>query len=413
MNKPVLACFLCCLFPVLMMLAGTLQMHPVQLDKTTLLVSLDGFRHDYLDSFNTPNLEMIGTSGLRAEAMIPVFPTKTFPNHYSIVTGLYPEKHGIAANKMYDRDKDIWFQIGAGSMATRDPYWFEGEPIWVTAKKQGVKTATLFWPGSDATPDSLKPDYHFYYDNKFKHADRISQVMEWLKLSEDQKPQLITLYFESPDLEGHQFGPFSPETKAAVERMDMIIGDLVEKISITGMRNRVNLIITSDHGMAQLSPDSVIFIDDYIDLEDVTLVQTTPKADIIPKPGREELVYGQLKNVHPKLTVFRKGEEPERWHYRQHRRITPVIAVADLGWTIMTRREFALKRKSLHGGAHGYDNAYPAMWSIFLASGPDFKPGSRMGAFENIHIYDLLCRLLNIQSAPNDGDAKIFDAYLE
>ncbi|MCB0664847.1 MAG: alkaline phosphatase family protein [Saprospiraceae bacterium] len=381
--------------------------------RVTLLISMDGFRNDYLDSFDTPNLDQIAQHGLQAEALIPVFPTKTFPNHYSIVTGLYPEDHGIAANKMYDRETDSWFQIGAGSKATREAYWFEGEPIWVTAKKQGVKTATLFWPGSDATPDSLKPDYHFYYDNNFNHADRIAQVLDWLKMPENLRPKLITLYFESPDLEGHRFGPFSPETEKAVERMDAMMGELMRKIEASDMKGQVNIVITSDHGMAQLSPDSVIFIDDYIDLQDVMLVQTSPKADIIPAPGKDSMVYFQLKDAHPHLSVFRKGDEPDRWHYRKHRRITPLIAVADLGWTIMLRREFALKQKSLHGGAHGYDNRNPEMWAVFMASGPDFKAGQKMAAFENIEIYNLLCRLLRISPATNSGDSSLFIPYLK
>lgn len=373
-----------------------------------VLISLDGFRHDYLDSFATPNLDAIAMVGVKAEALIPAFPTKTFPNHYSIVTGLHPEEHGIAANKMYDPATDTWFQIGAGSPATREAYWFEGEPVWVTAKKQGLKTATLFWPGSDATPDSLKPDYHFYYDNQFKHEDRVDQVVSWLNMPSDQRPHLITLYFESPDLEGHHFGPFSEETESAVKRMDGLIGILRNRIEKAGMENQVDIIITSDHGMAQLSPDSVIFLDDYINLEDVTLVQTSPKADIIAAPGKDSLIYDQLLNAHPHLKVYKKGEEPGRWHYRRHHRITPLTAIADIGWSIMTRREFALRQKSLKGGAHGYDNAYREMWAIFLAAGPDFKSNQSLAAFPNIDIYELLCHLLKIDPADNSGVMKNF-----
>ncbi|MCB0687063.1 MAG: alkaline phosphatase family protein [Saprospiraceae bacterium] len=383
------------------------------LSKITLLISFDGFRHDYLDSFPTPNLDRLASKGVKAEALLPVFPTKTFPNHYSIVTGLYPESHGIAANKMYDQQKDSWFQIGAGSQATREAYWFEGEPIWATAKKQGIKTASVFWPGSDATPDSLKPNYHLYYDNTFDHPHRIAQVIDWLQLPDTERPAFIMLYFESPDLEGHHFGPFSPETKSAVMRMDGLLGDLINKINHLGMRDQVNIIVTSDHGMAQLSPDSVIFIDDYIDLADVTLVQTTPKADIIPLPGKDTLIYDQLKNAHPHLKVYKKGDEPERWHYRKHRRITPIMAIADLGWSIMTRREFALKQKTLKGGAHGYDNADHQMWSIFMANGPDFNAGQVVPPFENIQLYNLFCELLNIVPSPNEGTSGSLDFMLQ
>ena len=379
---------------------------------TTILVSLDGFRSEYLDSFYTPNLDKIIDRGLKADALIPVFPTKTFPNHYTIVTGLYPSHHGIVGNKMFDPSTDQWFAIGAGSEATRQSFWFEGEPIWVTAKKQGVPSATLYWPGSDATPDSLKPAFHYYYDQRITYEARIKQAAEWLQITGDPKPGLITLYFESPDKEGHAHGPFSRQTKKAVQQVDSLIGDLVQRIQSLGMQNKVNLLITSDHGMTQLHPDSIIFIDDYIDIDDVTLVETSPKADIIPKPGKDSLVFNQLSGVHPRMMVYRKGDEPERWHYRDHPRITPIMALADPGWSITTRRDYATRKKALSGGAHGYDNANHQMWAIFIAAGPDFRPGLKIKPIENIHLYELMCHLLKITPSNNDGSMDCFKGLL-
>ena len=250
-------------------------------NKVLILVSLDGFRNDYLDSIPTPTLQTIIQNGARAEALIPCFPSKTFPNHYSIVTGLFPSNHGIIGNTMYDPVGERWFRIGSGSSATRDASWFDGEPIWVTAEKQHKKTATLFWPGSDAPIQGIMPTYHRYYDGSTAYQERVQQVLEWLKLPSEERPEFISLYFESPDREGHKFGPFSPETRKAVEDVDRLIGSLMDGIKALNMQDRINIMITSDHGMSQLSRDKVIFLDDYIDLDQITLINQSPNAEIL------------------------------------------------------------------------------------------------------------------------------------
>ncbi|MCL4113157.1 UNVERIFIED_CONTAM: hypothetical protein GTU68_065793 [Idotea baltica] len=370
---------------------------------------MDGFRYDYLDSFPTPNLDRIIRSGVRAEAMIPVFPTKTFPNHYSIVTGLYPENHGIIGNRMYDPRTKAHFKIGAGSLATRESIWFEGEPIWITAKKQGLRTATLFWPGSDAAPPQLKPDFHLYYDNRLSYEDRVKQIINWLELPTDSCPHFMTLYFESPDREGHAFGPFAKQTEDACVKVDHHIGMLLDYFEKQDLLSSTNIVVTSDHGMAELGRERMIFIDDYLNENDFSLVETSPKADIIPTIGKTEMIYGKLLGAHPHLKVYRKGEEPERWHHRNHSRITPLFALADPGWSIAKRSVFEANNKSLRGGAHGYDNRAPAMWAIFLATGPAFKSDVSLPAFENIHVYELLCHLLKIKPATNDGLLSTFE----
>lgn len=373
-------------------------------DRSLILISLDGFRRDYLDSFPTPTFQKIKAEGVSSQGLLPCFPSKTFPNHYSIVTGLYPEHHGIVGNTMYDQAKDLWFRIGSGSSPTRDAYWFEGEPIWVTAEKQNRKTATFYWPGSDAPIMGVMPTYHRYYDGSTAYTSRVDQVLEWLSLPERDRPGLLSLYFESPDREGHTYGPFAFETRKAVETVDSLVGTLIAGIEALNMTDKVNIMITSDHGMSQLSRDRVIFLDDYIDLESITLINRTPNAEILCSDSQRNEVFQALDSAHPKWDVYYREETPEHWNFRNHPRIAPIIVAAHDGWTITTREVFESHPSNYVGGAHGYDPQYESMHGIFLAMGPDFKEKVELEALENIHLYNLMCQLLKIDPAPNDGD---------
>ena len=375
--------------------------------KSLILISLDGFRHDYLDSFPTTTFQKIRAEGVSSKGLIPCFPSKTFPNHYSIVTGLYPEHHGIIGNTMYDAARDQWFRIGSGSSATRDAYWFGGEPIWVTAEKQNVKAATFYWPGSDAPIKGVMPTYHRYYDGSTAYTNRVDQVLEWLSISGDHRPRLLSLYFESPDREGHAFGPFAPETGAAVETVDSLIGALITGIEAIHMTDDVNIIITSDHGMSQLSRERVIFLDDYIDLEKITLINRSPNAEILVADSLQKPVFEALNGAHPNWDVYYREETPVHWNFRNHPRIAPIIVAAHDGWTITTREIFENHPSNYQGGTHGYDPQYESMHGIFLAIGPDFKEDVELEAFENIHLYNLMCKLLEIEPAPNDGKPTI------
>lgn len=381
---------------------------PITLDssesRSLIIISLDGFRHDYLDSFPTPTFQKIKAEGVCSKGLIPCFPSKTFPNHYSIVTGLYPEHHGIIGNTMYDPARDAWFRIGSGSSPTRDAYWFGGEPIWVTAEKQNVKTATFYWPGSDAPIMDVMPTYHRYYDGSTAYTDRVDQVLEWLSISEEDRPGLLSLYFESPDREGHAFGPFTPETGNAVETVDSLIGALITGIEALNMTDKVNIMITSDHGMSQLSRDRVIFLDDYIDLESITLINRSPNAEILCADSMRNAVFEALDGVHTKWDVYYREETPEHWNFRHHERIAPLIVAAHDGWTITTHEVFDNYPSNFQGGAHGYDPQYESMHGIFLAMGPDFREKAELEAFENVHLYNLMCQLLKIDPAPNDGN---------
>ena len=366
-----------------------------------ILVSLDGFRHDYLEFTELPALNIIVSKGIRAKGLIPVFPSKTFPNHYSIVTGLYPDRHGILANTMYDPAFDETFTLHNG--ASRDGKWCGGEPIWVTAEKQGLISATYFWPGSDAAIRGIRPTYYKKFDGSVPYADRTKQVISWLALPKDKRPDFITLYFQSPDTEGHKNGPNPKGVEEALKKVDHEIDRLLRGIENLKMTDHVNLIIVSDHGMSPISRDSMIFLDDYIDLKDIRTINRSPVADIIPNTGKSEAIFEALKTAHPKMEVYRKGDLPRRLHYNDHPRISPIIAIAHDGWSISDRSFFNAHPNSFLGATHGYDPKYPNMWGIFLAMGPAFKEGIEIREFENIHLYALMCKILDIDPAPNDG----------
>ena len=383
---------------------------PDKIAETTILISLDGFRYDYTDNAETPVLDALVARGVKANGLIPVFPSKTFPNHYSQVTGLYPVHHGIISNNMYDPETDEYFRIGAGSTSAKDGKWYGGEPIWVTAEKQEVKAATYFWPGSEAEIENTRPSYWKVYDGRIENSTRVKEVLEWLELPKNQRPAFVTLYFSDVDNAGHAHGPDSDEVKMAVEKVDSEIGLLVKGLSSRGWLDRVNIIIVSDHGMAQLSRDRMIFLDDYIDLEDIQVVDWTPVGAILPQEGKEKSVFEALHNAHPEMKVYQKANLPEKFHYNGHRLIQPIICIANEGWSISNREFFDANPRSYSGGTHGYDPAYTSMHGLFVAAGPAFKEGQQIEAFENIHLYEMMCKIMELTPAENDGDLGVLES---
>lgn len=375
---------------------------PQRLQPTVLLISIDGFRWDYMDRTETPTLDRLAGDGVQARALIPVFPTLTFPNHYTVVTGLFPEKHGIVSNTMYDPVFDATYSLG-NREAIADGRWYAGEPIWVTAEEQGQKAATFFWPGSEAEIQGIRPSYWKPYDGRVPHAERVKQILEWLDLPPEKRPTFLTLYFSSVDSKGHEYPPASREVLAAVRSIDRTLGALIQGLEQRQILDDINILITSDHGMAATSRDRIIFLDDYIDLDRVRVVDWGALASIRPHSGEEKIIYRALVNAHPHMRVYRKAETPQHWHYRKHRRIQPIIAVADEGWSITSRGYFQSHPDRYTGGAHGYDNALISMRGIFIAHGPAFKQGLRMGPLKNIHLYALMTEILDLTPAPNAG----------
>ncbi len=367
-----------------------------------VLISLDGFRYDYLDRPAAANLRGLAARGVRARWMVPVFPTKTFPNHYSQVTGLYPEHHGVISNTMFDPAIG-WFSLAESSAVSRaDPRWWGGEPLWVTAVRQGRKSATFFWPGSDGEIAGTRPTYYRAYDARVSNLRRVAQVLDWLSLPPDSAPVFVTLYLSDVDGAGHDFGPDAPQTDSAVARVDSAVGALLRGIESRGLAGRVNVVVVADHGMAATSPERLIYLDDYVDLSGITVVDWSPVALLLPKAGGDEALYQALAGRHPHLTVYRRTQIPDRLHYRAHPRIPPVVAVADEGWEITTRARVA-RRPFRAGGTHGYDPAVRSMGALFVAAGPAFAQGKVVEPFQNVHLYELMAHLLGLRPAPNDG----------
>ena len=367
-----------------------------------ILIGLDAFRWDFRSLTDTPALDRIADGGVVAEWMVPVFPTKTFPSHYSMATGLYPEHHGIVANTMFDPELDAWFRLSDRN-AVMDGRWWEGEPIWVTAAKRGLETAAYFWPGTEAAIQGIRPGRWKPYVHTTPNDIRVDTVLSWLDLPPDERPSLITMYFADVDDATHAWGTEAPETRAAIREVDRAVGRLLAGLEARGLLGRVNLVIVSDHGMADVSRDRVVFLDDFVDPASVRVIDPSPLASILPEPGDEDRVYEALAGRSPHLAVYRRGETPERWHFRDHRRIQPLQALADDGWSISTRSYFGAHPQAYRGATHGYDNALPSMRATFLAAGPAFRRGVTVPAFQSIHVYALLCELLGLTPAPNDG----------
>ena len=385
------------------------------LKPTSILISFDGWRWDYQSRVATPNLQRLILNGVHAESLIPVFPPKTFPNHYTIVTGLYPEHHGIVANSILDAATARTFASNKVD-EVRDPMWWGGEPIWVTAERAGQRTGVMFWLGSEAPIGGLRPHLWKAYDEDYPPERRVDDMLEWLDLPAAERPTFIAGYFSDVDSAGHADGPDSETVRHAVERADGYLGRLLRGLEQRGLADVVNIVVVSDHGMAPVSTDRSVILDDYISLDDVVISDINPTLGVFPKPGKEEGVYQSLVKAHPRLRVYRRGETPEAWHYRDHPRIPPIVGVVDEGWQIMRRATFEGIREGRirpAGGQHGYDPAVMSMRGIFVARGPAFRQGATVRAFPNIHIYNALARVLGVAAAPNDGDPAVATSLLK
>ena len=375
-----------------------------------VLISLDAFRWDYLQRPAARRLRELAARGVRAERLIPAFPSKTFPNHYTLVTGLYPEHHGITANVMLDPVLGR-FATG-GNPSVRDARWYGGEPIWVTAEKQGVRTAAYFWPGSEAAIGGVRPHWYYAYDGATMRSTRVLRVLEWLAMPDSTAPRFIAAYFSDVDTESHNHGPGSPETDRAIAQVDSAIGALIDGIAALGATDNVNLIIVSDHGMTDVNSERVIYLDDYLAMDSVDVADWSPVATIVPKPGSAAYVYRTLHGAHPHLSVYRRGELPARLHYNTGDRVTPIVAVADEGWSITTRTSSGQMEVGRSYGAHGYDTALPSMGALFVAAGPGFASGRTVRPFECVHVYPLLAALLRLAPAVTDGSLDSVRALL-
>lgn len=366
---------------------------------TVLLVSIDGFRADYFEKAPVPNLRKLAKSGVSAKSLIPVFPSETFPSHYSMLTGLHPENHGIVANSIKDP------VLGEFGQTKTNAAWWLGEPIWITAQKQGLLSATCFWPGTDTAIGNTRPTHWLPFDSTMSNEKRVAQIIEWLLLPQGKRPNFLTLYFGEVDVAGHQYGPNSPEVLAAISRADDAVGLLLARLEAIGRGEDINVILVSDHGMTEISLDRMVILDDYVDTSSFTAlgIQT---IFIRPTVGDLDSLLAKLKTV-PHCVFHRREEIPERFRFRKSPRIAPIVGFADEGWTVVTRSFLPAWRRINRSGLHGYDNQLPSMRGIFAARGPAFKTNATVEPFLNVHVYELVCHILKIKPAPNDGDLNV------
>ena len=370
--------------------------------EAVVMISIDAFRADYLDLDATPNLSRIAAEGARARWMTPSYPALTFPNHYTLVTGLRPDRHGIVHNTM--TDPGIGGFKAADRNAVADGRWWGGEPIWVTAEKHGVRSASWAWPGSAASIVGVRPNRWKGFDDTVAPMQRMDDVIDWLDGSADVRPKLITVYLEQLDRAGHDHGPDSPQVRRALGEIDSAIGHLYEGLAQRGLLDRINLIIVSDHGMAPVGPGRAIAVEDMVPMEEATVVSIGQSIGIAPRSGYEAAVARRLLGRHAHYECWRKEELPKRWQYGRHPRVPPIVCQMDEGWDAVPRTDVARRSPRATRGSHGYDPALPSMRAMFIARGPAFEPGKQLPAFDNVDVYPLLARLLGLEPADNDGD---------
>jgi predicted AlkP superfamily pyrophosphatase or phosphodiesterase len=375
------------------------------LKPTVILISLDGFRADYLDKYPSPMLNKLAKAGVRAKWLIPSFPTKTFPNHYTIATGLYPEHHGIIENNIYDFN--TIFSLGKREEVQNSRWWL-GEPIWVTAEKQGQRAGAFFFPGTEAEIGGKRPTFWKQYDGKIPNSERVAQVLQWIDLPKNERPTFYTLYFSDTDDDGHDFSPDSEEVKNAVAKVDGDLKQLYDGLKQRKIEKKVNLIIVSDHGMATVNQSNVVKLDDYFNFEDTERILWTGEiVQIFPKENKLDEIAAKLKNV-SNATCWKKAEIPARFHYNKGDRIAPIVCSANEGWILTSDARYAEAQKRPNfarpRGAHGYDNQLASMRALFIAHGKAFRKKKVVEPFENVEIYNLMCKILRLTPAKNDGN---------
>ena len=360
-------------------------------DKYTLVVSFDGFRHDYINRVPTPNFDKFINGGVIASSLSPVFPSLTFPNHYSLATGYHADEHKILGNKFFSKTLNKDYSM-RDSKAVQNGQFYGMEPIWVTAEKNNILSATYFWIGSEAEINGYRPTIYKKYDGSVKFKSRVDSVISWFSLPIEQRPKLTMLYFSEPDYTGHEYGPNSNEVNRSVIEMDSIFGYLIDELSRTKVYKNLDIIVVSDHGMSDVSSDKVILLDTFIDLDKYKVIPSFAVTHLWNLNDDEDIsnIFDNENNVQ----IFKKGQFPKKYHF-SNSDSPDYLIVADLGWSLTTSQKLN-QSKSFPGGMHGYDSNYLEMHGIFFANGPSFKSGVRIDSFENINLYPIICKTLEI-----------------
>ncbi len=372
----------------------------------TVLISIDGFKPDYLKRGITPNLSALAQRGAVAEGMTPSFPSVTFPNHITLVTGVVPDKHGVVNNIMQDPTiPNKRFRLADRAVLADPKWWTEVKPIWVTAHRQKKITSTLFWPGSEVLIEGLQPDDWLPYQEIPSH-ERVRKLLEWLDRPNATRADFATLYFSEVDILSHQTGTDSPQTNAAIQRVDQGIGAFIAGLEKLRLRNVTNLVIVSDHGMANTSNEKVISLSDLVpDLPPAAIIWTGPFGGLEIEPSKADATLTLLRKAEH-MACWRKSGIPARFQFGTHRRIPEIFCLADLGWTIINKPS-----EPNIAGQHGYDPDARDMQSIFIASGPRIKK-KKLGAFKNTEVYPLLCRLVGIRPENTNSGVQLVRVVL-
>jgi alkaline phosphatase D len=375
-----------------------------------VLVSLDGLRYDYPRRYGAPHLLQLGFKGASApEGMFPAYPSLTFPNHISIVTGLYPEHHGIVANSFWDPTREETY-VYSQTKSNSDGSWYSGTPLWVLAEQQGMRSACLFWPGSEAEIQGKRPSYYLHFDDKLDDEKRVDQVVAWLKLPPELRPHFITLYYSNVDHAGHAYGPDSDEVRAAVHHVDAMVGDLVTKIA--PLHLPVDFVVVADHGMVTLQGGPVT-LSNFADLSDFH----TEGAFLYPKPEADvQDTYEEfLTHPDPRFKVYRRADLPAYLHFDANPRAGDPVIVPNGPFLVRAQASSSEGQGTSkpHGG-HGFNpRTMPEMKAIFFAAGPDVRPGVQLKPFENVNIYPFIAEILGLGAPTVDGTLDVLRPALK
>lgn len=367
-----------------------------------ILVSFDGFRWDYVDRNITPNIQKMIDEGVHALSLRPSFPSKTFPNHYSIITGMYPENHGIISNRFDNIHTGEDF-----NMRTTEGNWWVGRAFWEAAENNGITTATYFWPGSRLDDPLRRPTYSKEYNHDKPYEERIDSLISWLQYPKEKRPNFLSIYFDETDTQGHRHGPNSKGINISIQRCDSLVKYLKNSLENIGLIDSVNILLTADHGMTEISKERTVNIEQMLAGLDYKATGGDPFMMIQPSEEDREEIHSRLAENQDHFRFYKREDVPDHYHFSNNGLIYDFVLIADLGWLIVKDRDLERWDEYASLGTHGYDNNELDMHGIFIASGPAFKNGYKTGTVWNIDIYPLLCEIFNIPQS------KIIDGKLE
>ena len=376
---------------------------PAHRDKPyVVLVSFDGFKPEYLDRSPLPSFARVAREGVRSAGMIGVYPSKTFPNHYAIVTGMYAESHGIVGNRFFDPQRNATYALGDTSAVT-DGSWYRGEPLWVAAEKQGMVAASFFWVGSEAAIGGVRPSIWKRYDTRVRSERRVDSVLAWLALPAERRPHFITLYFSVVDAAGHEHGPGAAPVDSAARQADGALGRLLDGLDrLPDVRDRAYLVLVSDHGMSETSPAWHAALDTLIDLNGVQIAEAGALANLHVEGGmaRARVLRDSINRRMKFGRAYVRGDLPAHLHYNRDPRIGDLVVVMDDRWQVGRAN-----RPARAGGNHGWDPTFPSMHALFLARGPDIPAGRAIPSFASVDLYPWMAGALGLRPAPGiDGE---------